>query len=64
MNYTREEWEEILQDSGVPKNSARIIAPSLKQRIDRREKEKKEKVVVESKDMTEPLSTYKIKKEK
>ena len=64
MNYTREEWEEILKDSGVPKNSARIIAPNLKQRIERREEEKKEKVVVESKDMTEPLNTYKTKKEK
>ena len=60
MKYTRKEWEEILQDSGVPGKSARQIAPNLKQRVEEKEMKRKlvKKPITESKDITEPSNTY------
>jgi len=62
MKYTKEEWEAILQDSGMSKSKAKTYAPNVKQRVEKRE-EKKEKIITES-DITEPLNTFKDKKKK
>jgi len=63
MKYTKEEWEAILQDSGMSKKKAKTYAPNVKQRVEKREKKEKEKIITES-DITEPLNTFKDKKKK
>ena len=60
--YTKEEWQTMLEDSGLPRTSAKIIAINLKGRVEKKEKEKiATKKVLESRDVMEPLDTYKKK---
>ena len=59
---TKEDYKKILQDCGFHRVKAMELSGTIKEKIDRKLKEKKE-VVLESKDITEPKNTYKKKLE-
>ena len=54
---TREDYKKILQDCGFHRIKAQELAGNIKEKIDKKLKDKKE--VTESKDIQEPKNTYK-----
>jgi len=55
---TKEDYKKILQDCGFHRIKAMELSGAIKEKIERKLKEKKG-VVLESKDITEPKDTYK-----
>uniref|UniRef100_A0A6M3IDZ0 Uncharacterized protein n=1 Tax=viral metagenome TaxID=1070528 RepID=A0A6M3IDZ0_9ZZZZ len=63
VELTREDCKAILQDCGFHRKKAIELSGRIKDKIEEKikEKEVKSKVVIESKDISEPKNTY-IKK--
>ena len=65
-NLTESDWEEIIRDAGFRRIKARDYKGNFKKAFDSFENKKKKKIkpkiIIESKDITEPLSPYKINK--
>ena len=60
---TKEDYKKILQDCGFHRIKAMELSGRLKEKIDGKMQEKKVKVVMESKNITEPKNSYKKIKE-
>ena len=60
---TREDYKNILQDCGFHRKKAMEMSGTIKDKIEKKMEEKnkpkvKSKVVIESKDISEPKNTY------